>query len=210
VRVRSDRLAEGILLLVAQADRAAAAVGDLMEESGARGRLWFWWSVARLACSLVVRDLGFSPIAMVASSVVAWFLYMGLSVVLAFVGYVVVTFAWGLAYVITHHTGLELLADALRLRFDWPPIPAWTTYAIQAVVLVAVAPFQLGRGSTAYWRGHELTLVVVMLLVWSAMSVLVPFVGVGISASPPMMPAAVMFVLAGALSERFRSTPTSS
>ena len=147
---------------------------------------------------------------MVASSVVAWFLYMGLSVVLAFVGYVLVTLAWGSAYVITHHTGLELLADALRMRFDWPPIPAWTTYTIQAVVLIAAAPFQLGRGSAAYWRGHELTLVVVMLLVWSAMAVLVPLVLIGISASPLKMPVAVMFVLAGALTERLRSTPAPS
>lgn len=202
--MRSDRLAEGILSLVAPDDRAASAVGDLVEEAPARGRVWFWWSVARLALSLLGRDLVSVPFTMAISSALAWFLYMGVSVVIAFAGYVLVTLAWGVAYVLTHHTGLELLVDVLRVRFDWPPIPAWTTYAIQASVLFAIAPFQIGRGSASHWRGHELSLVVVMLLTWSAMAEFLPFVGVGIRATPSMMPIAVSFVLLGLVSERRR------
>jgi hypothetical protein len=130
---------------------------------------------------------------------------MGLSLVLALVVYVVVTLAWGVAYVLTNHTGLELVANVLRLRLEWPPIPASVTYAIQAIVFVGIAPFQVGRGSAAFWRGHELSLVVVMLVIWTLMSLIVPLVGVGFQATPAMMPGTVMFVLLGLLSERRKS-----
>ena len=208
--MRRDRVAEYLVSLVAPPERAASAVGDLMEEAGERGRVWFWSSVTRLWLSMLGRDLVRTPFAMAASSAIAWFLYMGLSVVLALAGYIAVTLIWGAAYVLTHHTGVELLASVLRLRFDWPPIPDVATWAIQAVVLFAIAPFQLGRASAPYWRGRELSLAVVMLPIWTAMAVFVPFVGVGISARPSMMPVVVMFVLLGALAERLRATPASS
>jgi hypothetical protein len=150
------------------------------------------------------RDLLSAPIAMAVSCIVAWFLYMLLSVVLALAGYVAVTLAWGIAYVLANHTGVELLTDALRVRFDWPPIPDAATYVVQAIVLFAIAPFQIGRGSRCFWRGHEVSLAVVMLIIWSAMATFVPLVGVGISARPAMVPVMVLFVLAGGLFERFR------
>ncbi len=191
-----DRVAEYLVSLVAPPERAASVVGDLMEEAGERGRVWFWSSVTRLWLSMLGRDLVRTPFAMAASSAIAWFLYMGLSVVLALAGYIAVTLIWGAAYVLTHHTGVELLASVLRLRFDWPPIPDVATWAIQAVVLFAIAPFQLGRASAPYWRGRELSLAIVMLPIWIAMAVFVPFVGVGISASLTMMPVVVMLVSA--------------
>jgi hypothetical protein len=207
--MRSDRFAEGLLSLVAPADHAASTVGDLMEEADARGSLWFWQSVVRVAFSRLVRDLLAAPLTMVAASAFSWFLYMGLCLALGLGGYVVVTLLWGGAYVLAHHTAFELLADVLRLRFDWPPIPVWTTYAIQATVLFAIAPFQIGRSSAPYWRGHELSLVLIMLLIWSAMAVLVPIVGVGIAATPRMMPVAMTFVLIGLLSARRGAASTS-
>jgi hypothetical protein len=207
--MRRDRFAEGLLSLVAPADHAASTVGDLMEEADARGSLWFWQSVVRVAFSRLVRDLLAAPLTMVAASAFSWFLYMGLCLALGLGGYVVVTLLWGGAYVLAHHTAFELLADVLRLRFDWPPIPVWTTYAIQATVLFAIAPFQIGRSSAPYWRGHELSLVLIMLLIWSAMAVLVPIVGVGIAATPRMMPVAMTFVLIGLLSARRGAASTS-
>ena len=107
-----------------------------MEDAGEQGRLWFWRSVTRIWLSLLGRDLFFAPLTMAISSAIAWFLYMGLSLVLALAGYIVVTLGWGVAYVLTHHTGLELLTDVLRVRFDWPPIPDTATYVIQAVGVV--------------------------------------------------------------------------
>jgi hypothetical protein len=122
--------------------------------------------------------------------------------VFASIGYVVLTLAWGLTHVLTHHTGFELLADMMRVRFDWPPIPTSAAYALQAVVFFAVTPFCIGRGSAAIWRGHELTLVILALPIWLAMSVLVPFVGVGVRTAPAMVPVVVAFVLVGLLSAR--------
>jgi hypothetical protein len=144
---------------------------------------------------------------MAISCAAAWFVYMLLSAVLALAGYVAVTLAWGIAYVMNNHTGLELLTDLLRIRFNWPPIPDAATYLVQAVVLFAIAPFQIGRWSARFWRGHEVGLAIVMLMVWTGMAAFVPLVGVGITARPAMVPVMVTFVLAGALLERFRSRP---
>jgi hypothetical protein len=198
-----------LLSLVGPADRAASAVGDLVEEAPARGGVWFWRSVTRLWLSLLGRDLAAAPLAKAMACIVAWFLYTALSAVLALVGYVAVTVVWGMAYVFAHHTGLELLTDVLRIRFDWPPIPDWATYAIQAVVLFALAPLQIGRGSTRFWRGHEVSFALVTLIVWTPMSMFVPLVGIGIGVSPPMVPLMVLFVLVGALFERFRLSTAS-
>jgi hypothetical protein len=206
--MRKERFAEILLSLVSPADRAASAIGDLIEDE--RGRVWFWPAVARLWLSLLRRDLMVAPLAMTASCVVGWFFYMGLSVALALVGYVAVTLVWGIAYVLTHHTGAELLAEVLRIHFDWPPIPAWAWYLTQAAVLFAIAPFLIGRGSTHFWRGHELSLALVMLIVWTAMATFVPLVLVGVVGRPLMVPVMVMFVLAGALFERFRPAAASS
>ena len=99
---------------------------------------------------------------------------MVLCLILAFAGYFVISIIWGAGYVLSRHTGLELLADLVRIRFDWPPISPETTWWIQAVVLFAAAPFQIGRGAARYWRGHELSLAIVMLLIWTAMAEFVP------------------------------------
>ena len=200
--MRSDRLAEAVLSMVAPAERAASAVGDLAEDADVRGAFWFWRSVARLALALLARDLVSSALAIGASAALGWFLYMGISMVFASIGYVVLTLAWGLTYVLTHHTGFELLADVMRVRFDWPPIPTSAADALQTVVFFAVTPFCIGRGSAAYWRGRELTLVILTLPIWLAMSVLVPFVGVGVRTAPAMVPVVVAFVLVGLLSAR--------
>jgi hypothetical protein len=203
VRVRKADVAEVLLSLVGSLERARSCVGDLVEERG-HGAAWFWRSVARLWLAMLGRDLMTAPVTMALSCVVAWFLYMLLSVILALVGYVVVTLAWGVAHVLSQHSGLELVTDLLRVRFDWPPIPDAATYLIQALVLFAIAPFQLGRGSALFWRGHEVGFAVVMLIVWTSMATFVPLVGVGITAPPSMVPMMVMFILAGALFERFR------
>jgi len=204
--MRSDRFAEGLLSLVAPPDRAAAAVGDLMEDRRAQNGVWFWRSIARVACAMLARDLIRSPLIVVTAATVGWFVYMTLSALFA----VALTLAWGLAYFFSHHTGAELLASALRLRFDWPPMPAMATYVIQAVAFFAMAPFQLGRWSAPYWRGRELTLVTITLSVWLLMSAFVPFVGFGVRAAPPTIPITVTFLLLGLLDGRFRPKPASS
>jgi hypothetical protein len=201
--VRKDTAAETLLSLVGSKERARALVGDVMEQAG-RGRVWFWQSVTRLWFAMLGRDLRTAPIAMAVYCTAGWFAYMLLSLAMAFAAYIVVTLAWGTAYVLANHTGLELLTDALRIRFDWPPIPGAATYAIEAAVLFAAAPFHIGRCSAFCWRGHEVSVAIIMLAIWSLMAAFVPLVGMGVSARPAMVPVMVMFVLAGALFERFR------
>ena len=206
--MRKDTIAETLLSLVGSTERVRSVIGDLMEEAG-RGHLWFWRSVTRLWLAMLGRDLMSASIAMAVSCAAAWFVYMLVSLVLGFAAYVAVTLAWGIGYVLANHTGVELLTDALRIRFDWPPIPDAATYVIQAVVLMAVAPFQIGRGSTLFWRGHEVSLAVMILIIWPVMAAFVPLVGIVIAARPGMVPVMAMFVLAGALFERFRPTTAS-
>lgn len=201
--MRKDTAAETLLSLVGSKERARALVGDVMEQAG-RGRVWFWQSVTRLWFAMLGRDLRTAPIAMAVYCTAGWFAYMLLSLAMAFAAYIVVTLAWGTAYVLANHTGLELLTDALRIRFDWPPIPGAATYAIEAAVLFAAAPFHIGRCSAFCWRGHEVSVAIIMLAIWSLMAAFVPLVGMGVSARPAMVPVMVMFVLAGALFERFR------
>ena len=204
--MRKDQLAETLLSLVGPADRATSTIGDLMEEERQQGGVWFWRSVTRVWLAMLGRDLMKTPLAMAVSCAVGWFVYMAVSLVFAFVAYVAVTLAWGVSHALANHTGVELLTSALRLQFDWPPIPHAASYLIQAVVLLVIAPFQIGRGSARFWHGHEVSLAVMMLIVWTAMAALVPFVLVGISARPSMVPVMSMFVLGGALLERFRPT----
>lgn len=201
--MRKDILAEALLSLVCSAEPARSAVGDLLEEANC-GRAWFWRSILRLWLAMLGRDLMTAPFKMAVSCVAAWFVYMAVSVAFGLALYGVVTLAWGITHVFANHTGLELLTDLLKVRFDWPPIPDLATYAIQAAVLFAIAPFHIGRGASRFWRGHEVSLAVMVLIVWTMMAALVPVAGVGIRVHPAMVPMMAMFVLAGALVERVR------
>ena len=53
-----------------------------------------------------------------------------------------------------------------------------------------------------YSRGHELSISLVTMATWSAMSVLVPFVAMGVGAGLTAMPLIQTFVLLGALAQR--------
>ncbi len=208
--MRRERVADAILALVLPRERAASVAGDLIEEAGVRGQRWFWTSVARTALSCLWHDLVAAPVALIASAVLAWFVYMGLSLVLVLIGMVLVMPVWGAAYFLTHHTGLELLANLVGLRIDWPPLPFVALYSVQAIVVWVLAPFQMGRLAGRSWRGHELSICLAMALVWSAMAVLVPFVVHGVSASPSMMPAIGACLLFGGVWERHAQPTTTS
>ena len=60
--MRSAIAAEWILSLVTAPDRAAATVGDLMEEGSAHGVGWFWSNVLRTASGHVWRGVSASPL----------------------------------------------------------------------------------------------------------------------------------------------------
>jgi hypothetical protein len=62
--MRNAAAAEWILSLVAEPDRAASTVGDLVEEASTRGTLWFWSSVLQTAGSHLWHALTVSPLRM--------------------------------------------------------------------------------------------------------------------------------------------------
>jgi hypothetical protein len=68
--MHNPRIAEWILKLVTAPDRAATAVGDLMEESEHRGTAWFWRHVVLTAASHVWSELRERPV---------WLLVLALS-----------------------------------------------------------------------------------------------------------------------------------
>lgn len=202
-----DRVAEWILSLVSAPDRAVSVVGDLLEEAVVRGPLWFWMCVAQRTLALLWHNLTETPFRMAGWGAFGWFVYMLLSVVLWFGGFVFVTLLWGMGYFFTHHTGLELLASALKIRFDWPPPPKGVMHWSELFLMCTAAPFQVGRITARYWPGRELAAWVIMSLVWPFMAVLVPFVAMSTRVSLPMIPVIQAFVLLGALWARRESMP---
>lgn len=127
--MRRDRVAESLLSLVGPADRAASAVGDLMEQAPGRGGLWFWRAFTRLWLAMLGRDLMAAPFTMAISCAAAWFVYMLGSVAFGVALYVLVTLAWGIAYLFANHTGVELLTELLKVRRLRPSTSAWAAAA---------------------------------------------------------------------------------
>jgi len=70
--VDRSRVAEFALSLVLPEDRAAAVVGDFLEEAGKRGGFWFWSSVVRTVASRVVNDFRERPFAMMGVGIVGF------------------------------------------------------------------------------------------------------------------------------------------
>jgi hypothetical protein len=200
--MHSDRVAESILALVAGPGLAASTVGDLLEEAQSRGRLWFWIYVAGTTLSFLWRGLTAAPLRMTGYALIAWFMFMLVAVIWSFFGFVAMTLIWGMGYFLSHHTGLELLANLIRVRFDWPPLPAEVTRWIEFVAMVIVAPVQVGRITARYWPGRELAAWVFMLLLWPFLAFTIPFVAMLTKASPSMLPMIEAFVLVGMLWER--------
>ncbi len=203
--MRGDRIAEWMLSLVVGRDRAVSALGDLMEESVARGPLWFWTCVARTVLSLLCRNLAAAPFRLAGFAVIGWFAYMLTSLVLWLGGYVLAVPLWGMGYFFTHHTGLELLSNMLRLRFDWPPATAQVTQWVEPLAMYVLAPFQVGRWAARCWPGREVVVCVAIMLVWPLLVIVAPFVLLSTRMTLPMVPVVHTFVLLGALWERRQS-----
>lgn len=205
------RFAEWILSLVTTRDRASSAVGDFMEDD-ARGRVWFWICVSRTALSILWRSFAAAPLSMVAFAVVGWFGYMAITLILGFVAEIVITLCWGLTYFFSHHTGLELLANLLRIRLDWPPPPPGIARGVEAIVIWIAAPIQVGRLTARRWPGREIAVWLTMLLLWPIMATYIPFAATSTRITLPMIPLIQVSMLVGILWEHrviFAKTETS-
>jgi hypothetical protein len=200
--MRSGWLAEWILSLATAPDRASSTVGDLMEDVSTRGWLWFWLSIVRTAFSISWHSFAVSPLSMVLFAVVAWFGYMIAGIILWLVAQILITLGWGLAYFFTHHTGLELLTDLLKVRLEWMPVPPQIAHWIEGFVVWVAAPFQIGRIIARCCPGREIAAWLTMSLLWPMLSIFVPFATMSIRISLPMTAIILGSVLMGILRER--------
>jgi len=85
--MRNSQMAERILSLVTPPERAASAVGDLMENAAIGGAFRFWTGVLRTAFSLLWQDLSGEPARMMGLAIRGFLVQFGIfmSIVLFFV-----------------------------------------------------------------------------------------------------------------------------
>jgi hypothetical protein len=128
--MRDINRAERLLSLFTSPDSAAGIAGDLSEERGQRGRLWFWRQVLGTAFSLCRGALFASP------GVVLLLVALGLTLL--------VVSALG-ASMATRYMAEWLLLDgpfAVSLAFSIPRLAGWSGALLAGATLVATAPRQ--------------------------------------------------------------------
>ena len=202
--MRSDLLAEWILSLVVDRERAASAVGDFLEDVPERGRRWFWFSIGKTAFARLGRSLMEAPFRMAGFAAFAWLVYMAMGFALGFAAWIAATLLWGMGYFLSHHTVMELVANLLRLRFDWPAPPVEWLRFVDCVVVWIAAPYQLGRWWARAARGREMVTWLYLAAIWPALMMWLPFADRYARASLTAAPLILMFVLAGMLRESWQ------
>jgi hypothetical protein len=202
--VRNGRLAQRILSLAVSSERAAAIVGDLVETAPHRGRAWFWTSLVRLVAASLTEAVRQAPLRFVGWAAISWFVYGVVSLVLTGVGLAASFPLWGIASVLSNHTGVELMTDWLGVRIDWGVPAPGLMRAIELVMLAAAAPFLTGRLAACWWPQRELAAALVMSAIWPLMALLVPLVGFRAGATIDLVPVMVTCMLLGAVWSRVR------
>jgi hypothetical protein len=81
-----DAIAQRLLESVTTHDRAVSTLGDLRETAATRGEVWFWWNVLGTAAALSWRGLAANPRAVFRPAIGAWFLNLGLEVIVYLLG----------------------------------------------------------------------------------------------------------------------------
>jgi hypothetical protein len=200
--MRSASFAEWLLSLVTTTERASSAVGDLLEDVVTRGWPWFWSCLVRTFLSMLWTSFATAPVSMVVFAVVAWFAYMIATAILWFFAGILMTLGWGLFYFLSHHTGLELLINLLKIRIDWLPVPSGLSHWVEALVIWVVAPLQMGRFTARCWPRREIVAWLYMLLLWPVMMTLIPIAATTVRISLWMIPIIHASTLAGILRER--------
>lgn len=135
--MRSARIAEWILALFLEPDRAAAYTGDLMEESAEHSFLWFWSSVARLAIMRFWYDVSESPFYLAGVLLRASILNVALDMSIILGSTVLMAPAWILVVGVLH-TGLGVPISALDGLGRWIGL-------ICGIAVSFLGPFFTGR-----------------------------------------------------------------
>jgi hypothetical protein len=205
--VRSGRLAHRILAMVVPGDRAAAIAGDLIESADTRGPRWYWLSLVRVVCAVLWQDAMRTPVHIAAFAAVTWLVYMVVTAVTMFLALFASVIGWSIAYIFANHTGVELLTDWLGVRVEWGAPSSEAVWLVEMLMLTAVAPFHTGRLAARWWPGRELTIALVMSLVWPVMSLVAPLSVSHVATSAQLVPVIVTCMFLGAVWARLRTTP---
>lgn len=196
--------------MVVSGDRASAIAGDLIESADTRGPRWYWLSLVRVVGAVLCQDVMRTPVHLAAFAAASWLAYMVVTAVTMALGLLAGAILWGTAYIFANHTGVELLTNWLGVRVEWDAPPVEGVWVIEALMLAAVAPFQTGRLAARWWPGRELTIALVMSIVWPVMSLVAPLSMSRVAASARTVPVIVTCMLLGAAWVRLRSAPLDS
>jgi len=148
--MHKDRIAEWLLALVTDQERAASTVGDLMEHARVRGALWFWSSLLRTMAALTWRSFAVEPRKFIWGGFLASLRAMvlaNLAQLAVVLGFLIVTIA---GHAIFGPPGPVDRAQFLRGWVVWPyygaiwGAPAWVLY-------------RAGRWAAGRMPGKELT-----------------------------------------------------
>jgi hypothetical protein len=150
------RIAEWILALVTSEDRAAAMAGDLMEQAGVRGVVWFWSSVLRILASLLWTGMAGNPARITGLAFLGLAVYIGID--LLFAGLSGIAFFWG-----AMASGPPLHLDSIAWKI-WFAAP------------IPIGSISIGRMLARWAPGRELAACVVYAILASIYN-LVPLLG---------------------------------
>jgi len=141
----SNDLAEWVLTLVTSQERAASAVGDLLEESEARGSWWFWCSVAHIAFSRLWRQISGTPFGVARVAIHGLFVQIG--ILLCWYGGIFMA-AW-----------IAVSISVVSFHSPLGDMPPWATHwlAIPFMFLLKdlLVPLQVGRWMARRYPGRE-------------------------------------------------------
>ena len=156
--MRSAQIAEWILSLVMSPDRAAATVGDLIEDAVRPGGLSFWIRVLRTGLAMLWREFSQDPAAMMGLAVRGFLLQCAF--LLGFVVFVAVVAAFAAFFA-------GLIWDPVRSP---NPLAVKLAQILGYVAAGAVVPFQAGRWMARRSPGKELAPSVALTILETAIT----------------------------------------
>lgn len=162
--MHSTHIAEWILGLVTNRDRAVSTVGDLVEEASSRGVVWFWSGILRIAASLLWRGVAENPLRL------AGVAFIGLAVDVL-VSLLVAALS-GLVFFFVAWSGHQVQGN-----------PVWLTIGLDAPTLLV--SLWIGRILARWAPGRELSACLAYGILGSLFSLVMMFVapsGLGVSA----------------------------
>jgi len=173
--MRSAQIAEWILALFLEPDRAAAYTGDLMEEAADHGSIWFWSSVARLAIMRFWYDISESPLHLVSTLMRACILNIALPFAIIAGGIILL--------IVPAILFAGLLTAGFGLHLSGATEPVRWIDSIGGIALIVVAAFYTGRWIARRMPGREIAACFAMFvaqpLFWNLIGLVITWIWAG-------------------------------